>query len=142
MMTAKQSRATLVRSEDQPVESWKSGEAPGVSWRTLISSDRTATSGLCAGKCDVEPGGELSRHRHEQAEVYHFLDGSGKVFVNNEVFLVGKGDTVFIPGNAWHRIVNESDQALSLFYCFATDSFSEVVYTYGDGSTWQTEPAK
>jgi quercetin dioxygenase-like cupin family protein len=141
MMAAMQRRGTLVRYEDQPVESWKSGEAPGVSWRTLISSDRTATSALCAGRCDVEPGGELSRHRHEQGEVYHFLDGSGKVFVNDELFLVVKGDTIFIPGNAWHRIVNESDQMLSLFYCFAADSFSEVMYTYGDGSTWRAEPA-
>ncbi len=136
-----ESRATLARPDGTPIESWGSGAAPGVSWRTLFSSDRTPTSELSVGTCDVEPGGELSRHRHERAEVYHFLSGAGEVGVNEELFRVRAGDTVFVPGNAWHRISNTADETLRLFYCFATDSFADVVYTYGDGSTWQAEPA-
>lgn len=138
-MATPESRATLVRVDTTPIESWESGEAPGVSWRTLISSDRTATAELSVGTCDVEPGGKLSPHRHERAEVYHFLSGVGEVTVNDELFRVGIGDTVFVPGNAWHRIVNTGDEVLRLFYCFASDSFTDIQYTYRDGSTWQAE---
>ncbi len=117
-------------------ESWDSGAAPGVSWQTLISGDRTPTDELSAGVCFVEVGGELSRHHHAQAEVYHFIAGSGRVTVNGEVFNVGAGDTVFVPGNAWHSVENDGDERLQLFYCFATPSFHHVTYHYPDGSTW------
>jgi quercetin dioxygenase-like cupin family protein len=136
-MNTGESRATLAQAETTPRESWSNGAAPGVSWHTLISADRTPTSELSVGVCDVQPGGELSRHRHERSEVYHFLSGIGEVVVEGEVTKVCAGDTLFVPGNAWHGIVNSGEETLRLFYCFATDSFTDIQYTYPDGSTWQ-----
>jgi quercetin dioxygenase-like cupin family protein len=141
-MNAGEPRATLVRSETTPRESWENGAAPGVSWHTLLSADRTPTSELSVGVCDVQPGGKLSAHQHERAEVYHFLAGAGEVTVDSEVFRVCAGDTLFVPGNAWHSIANNAEETLRLFYCFATDSFADIQYAYGDGSTWQAEPAE
>jgi quercetin dioxygenase-like cupin family protein len=138
-MTTGDAHATLVRTETTQRESWENGAAPGVSWHTLISADRTPTSELSVGICDVQPGGSLSRHRHERAEVYHFLSGVGEVVVDGEVISVCAGDTLFVPPNAWHSIANNAEEALRLFYCFATDSFADIQYTYGDGSTWQAE---
>jgi mannose-6-phosphate isomerase-like protein (cupin superfamily) len=138
-MTAGETRATLVRAETTPRESWENGAAPGVSWHTLISADRTATSELSVGVCDLQPGGELSRHRHGLAEVYYFLSGVGEVIVDGEVFEVCAGDTLFVPRDAWHSIANRGEEVLRLFYCFATDSFTDIQYTYGDGSTWQAK---
>lgn len=138
-MTTGKSRAILVRAETTPHESWGNGFALGVSWHTLISADRTPTSELSVGVCDVQPGGELSRHRHGRAEVYHFLSGVGDVVVDGEITRVYAGDTFFVPGNAWHGIINSTEEVLRLFYCFATDSFADIQYTYGDGSTWQAE---
>ena len=127
----------LARPESVPLEAWDSGAAPGVSWRTLISSDRTPTNELSTGVCFIEPGGELSRHHHAQAEVYHFISGACRVQVNEELFAVNAGDTVFVPGHAWHSVTNEGSQRVQLFYCFATTSFDEVLYHYPDGSTWK-----
>jgi mannose-6-phosphate isomerase-like protein (cupin superfamily) len=138
-MTTGESRATLVRAETTPRESWENGAAPGVSWHTLLSADRTPTSELSVGVCDVQPGGKLSLHRHERAEVYHFLSGAGEVVVEGEITRVRAGDTLFVPGNAWHSIDNNAEETLRLFYCFASDSFADIQYTYGDGSTWQAE---
>jgi quercetin dioxygenase-like cupin family protein len=140
-MSNGESHATLVRAVTTPRESWENGAAPGVSWHTLISADRTPTSELSVGVCDLQPGGELSRHRHERAEVYHFLSGVGEVVVDAETIRVRAGDTLFVPGNAWHSIANTTEETLRLFYCFATDSFADIKYTYGDGSTWQAEHA-
>ena len=75
----------ITRPHTVPFESWDSGAGPGVSWQTLISGDRTPTNELSAGVCYVEVGGELSRHHHAQAEVYHFIAGSGRVTVNGEL---------------------------------------------------------
>ena len=138
-MTTGNSGAILVRAEATPHESWENGAAPGVSWHTLISADRTPTSELSVGVCGVRPGGELSRHRHGRAEVYHFLSGVGDVVLDGEITRVYAGDTFFVPGNAWHGIINNTEEVLRLFYCFATDSFADIQYTYGDGSTWQAE---
>jgi mannose-6-phosphate isomerase-like protein (cupin superfamily) len=141
-MITGESRATLVRAETTPRESWENGAAPGVSWHTLLSADRTPTSELSVGVCDVQPGGKLSLHRHERAEVYHFLSGAGEVVVDGEVIKVCARDTLFVPGNAWHSIANKAAETLRLFYCFATDSFADIQYTYGDGSIWQAEPVE
>ena len=90
-MTSGKSRATLVRAETTPHESWENGAAPGVSWHTLISADRTPMSELSVGVCGVQPGGELSRHRHGRAEVYHFLSGVCDVVVDGEITRVVRG---------------------------------------------------
>jgi len=127
----------VARSETSPLESWDSGAAPGVSWRTLISGDRTPTDELSTGVCFIDSGGELSRHRHAQAEVYHFITGECRVQVNDESFFVKAGDTVFVPGHAWHSVANDGSERVHLFYCFATPSFDRVVYHYPDGSTWK-----
>ena len=71
--------------------------------------------------------------------MYHFLSGVGDVVVDGEITRVYAGDTFFVPGNAWHGIINSTEEVLRLFYCFATDSFADIQYTYGDGSTWQAE---
>ena len=130
------SRVVVARVERAAIETWDNEAAPGVSWRTLISGDRTPTNELSAGLCLIEPGGELTLHRHAQAEVYHFVAGSGQMNVSGEVFDVGAGDTVFVPGDAWHSFSNVGEEVVRIFYCFPADSFHEVVYHYPDGSTW------
>ena len=37
---------------------------------------------------------------------------------------------IFIPGDAEHAIRNTGDGVLRVFYAFATDRFSDVVYRF------------
>jgi quercetin dioxygenase-like cupin family protein len=70
-------------------------------------------------------------HRHEQAEIYHILAGEGEVTIDGVVSPVRAGNTVFIPSNAEHGIVNTSDAGdLRWFYVFPTGSFGDVVYRF------------
>lgn len=132
-------RPFVARSEASPVEKWDAGKASGMSWKTLTSADRTPSTELSTGVCFLEVGGALPRHHHAQSEVYHFIAGTCTIRVNDELFTVGVGDTVFIPGNAWHEIANVGNETAQLFYCFATDSFDQIEYHYPDGTTWIAE---
>ncbi|MBS0393316.1 MAG: cupin domain-containing protein [Proteobacteria bacterium] len=126
-----------MRSEPFVVEehtvALESGEDRGVVWRTLTSADRTPTSDLTSGVCEIEAGCELALHRHPPLELYYFLAGSGIVTLGGRDHPVRPGSTVSIPGNAPHRIRNTGDTVLKLFYVFPTASFSDVEYTTLEG---------
>ena len=106
-------------------------ERSDLSWFTLVGGDHTPSNALSAGLLDVESGGAgLPPHRHAQAEVYHVVAGEGVVTVDGVTHPVRAGATVFIPGDAEHAVRNTGPETLQIFYAFATDRFSDVVYRY------------
>ena len=132
-MTAAPGGATAysVHVDDVPVEGWDAAERGGIRWHTLVSADRTPTNTMTAGVARLGVGvPPLEPHRHAHAEMYHILAGAGEVHVGDQRFVVRAGSTVFIPSNAVHAIVNRGSEELRLFYCFATDSFADVVYDF------------
>ena len=104
-------------------------DAPGVSWRTLTSADRTPTRELTSGVCEIEPGGMLALHRHPTLELYYFLEGTGLVWLGDREQVVGPGVAVSIPADLPHGIHNTGASRLRLFYVFPADSFDQIVYT-------------
>jgi len=105
------------------------GKGDGCTWRTLTSADRTPTTQLTSGVCELEPGGELELHRHPTLELYYFLEGTGVVMLGSQLQPVAAGSTISIPADLPHGIRNTGATTLKLFYVFPVDSFSEVVYT-------------
>ena len=127
-------RPVVVDVEDPPVEGW-SAEGQGassVTWRTLLSADRTASEALTVGVADVEPCGasEPVVHRHAQPEVYYVLAGEGVVRVGGEDHPLRPGRTVFIPGDVPHGAIATGNETLRILYVFAADSFDEVEYDF------------
>lgn len=118
-----------------PLESWGPAGPGAVSWRTVVSGDRTPSTGLTVGVAEIEPGApdRLHLHRHDHDEVYHVVAGEGAVIVGDREHPVVVGSTVFIPGGAWHSARNTGDATLRLLYVFAADSFDDVSYEYPDG---------
>ncbi len=129
------SRPFVVDAGAPPVESWGVTGPGAVAWRTVVSGDRTPSTGLTVGVAEVEPGApdRVHVHRHDQDEVYHVVAGEGAVVVGDDEYVVGPGSTVFIPGGTWHSARNTGTEVLRLFYVFAADSFADVVYEYRDG---------
>ncbi|KAJ5085383.1 hypothetical protein N7532_010154 [Penicillium argentinense] len=118
-----------------PPESFPTSEYGTLTWHTLLSTPTTQTSDLSAGIAVCPMGtGHLCAHRHTQAEIYYILEGEGDVTIDGVVSRVGKGDTVFIPSDAEHGIVNTGPRELRWFYVFPTASFGDVVYRFsGEG---------
>lgn len=126
------SRPFVVHESDCEVEDWSDSGRRGVSWRTLISADRTPTDSLTVGIAEIQPGApdELHLHRHEPAEAYYILSGTGVVSIDGEVHHIRAGSTIFVPSNAVHAVGNTGTEVVRLLYVFGVDSFDDVKYIF------------
>ena len=124
----------IVYEEDLPFESWEDQARGSVRWRTMFSKDIAPTDTMSGGIAYLDPGGQLAPHRHPQAEVYFILDGELEVTIDGQRHTVKPNTTIFIPGKAEHGTVNVGLKPARLFYCFATDSFSDVTYQFSSPS--------
>ncbi|KAK7193183.1 hypothetical protein DPSP01_010020 [Paraphaeosphaeria sporulosa] len=124
--------------QNMPEESFPSTTPGGnVTWRTLLSSPSTPSTALTTGlaRCAAQ-GGQLKCHRHSHPEIYYIVSGRGVVSIKGVERAVGKGDVVFIPGDAVHGVRNDDEgEELVWLYVFAADGFGEVVYQFcGEGA--------
>lgn len=81
----------------------------------------------------LEPnGGQVPWHNHVQEEIYCILSGTGEMCVGDERQIIQKGQTVFIPSNAFHQLTNVGDEPLQMIYCYGPA---------GDVAHWRQELA-
>lgn len=117
--------------DEQVSESFQDTSKGIVSWKTLISAPKTATTGLTAGIATCPPReGHLCPHRHTHAEIYHITSGRGILHIDGKEQEVAAGSVVYIPGDAEHGIRNESDEELRWLYVFGADSFGDILYRF------------
>ncbi len=59
-------------------------------------------------------------HSHEQEEVYHFLQGEGRLVYNGQekYHKVESGTVITIPRNIWHQVVNVGSKQLKFLCIF------------------------
>jgi mannose-6-phosphate isomerase-like protein (cupin superfamily) len=127
----------VIEERDRDWEGWPEAQLAlrgGVVWKTLISAGLTPSSALTAGVARVPRGEALPEHRHEQAEVYFVLDGTGVVAIDGLAAEVAAGSTVFIPGNALHSVRSRGPGELRFFYVLAADTFDDVEYVFSSES--------
>ncbi|KAL4733866.1 RmlC-like cupin domain-containing protein [Aspergillus similis] len=118
-----------------PTESFPaSNNTNNLTWRTLLSTSPprlTPSSNICAGLASCPPHtGQLSLHRHTQAEIYYITSGRGIVNIEGLEHEVSAGSVLFIPGDAEHGVVNRGEETLDWFYVFPTAGFGDVVYRF------------
>jgi quercetin dioxygenase-like cupin family protein len=129
-------RGVVIDGSKVSVEGWSQSERGAVTWRTLISGERTPTDRLTLGVADVEPEpeGAVILHRHAQAEAYYVLSGEGVVSIDGAEHPLSPGAAVFIPGGALHAARATGSETLKLLWVFAADAFEQVIYEFpGDG---------
>jgi mannose-6-phosphate isomerase-like protein (cupin superfamily) len=124
----------VVETAELPQEGWQEPSRGSVTWRTVISKGRTATSGITLGIAELAPDGTVGnpRHRHPPSEVYYVLEGRGVVEIDGATTAVGPGTAVSIPGDAWHSLANTGAGPLRLLYAFGVDSFDDITYAFPD----------
>jgi gentisate 1,2-dioxygenase len=69
---------------------------------------------LCTLIAEVPPGRHSGAHRHLYDEINFVLEGEGKVVIDDETYLVRKGDALCIPVFAWHQYFSTGDKPLRL----------------------------
>ncbi len=121
----------IATAADRKREAWQDVARGNVSWFTLFSGDITPTAAMSAGIMEVPPdGGVLEPHRHEQAEIYFVVEGTGILTIDGVAKPIAPGTAAFIPGDAEHSVRNDSSGGLRIFYVFPTDRFADVVYRF------------
>jgi quercetin dioxygenase-like cupin family protein len=129
------SQAVVVHEDDRKWERWpleQVAERGNVVWKTLISAGLTRSDSLTLGVALLGPGETLPPHRHEQAEAYLVLAGSGIVTLDGSAHVVGPGASVFIAGNAVHSVESTGQTDLRMAYVLAADAFEDVEYVFGE----------
>jgi len=79
----------------------------GCSIRELLHPENDAVDlpySLALATVDI--GSKSYQHKLEQTEVYHILQGQGRMFIDNEDSEVGTGDVIVIPAEAVQWIEN------------------------------------
>jgi mannose-6-phosphate isomerase-like protein (cupin superfamily) len=67
--------------------------------------DNTELKNLIVSSTRLNPRKSTTGHKHEgQEEVYFFLEGSGRMELDDETFNVNPGDTVLIKDGVFHRV--------------------------------------
>jgi len=118
-----------VRPDSVAMEWLEDGRHERLTWRTLVSADRTDSDSVACGIAYFEAGGFLWTHRHPESEIVHVLAGGGCGDVGGAFYEMRPGDTIFVPGGTSHRWV-AGDDGMRLLFVFGTGDFSSVDYDF------------
>ena len=70
-----------------------------------VVKDNTTLKNLVVSSTRLQPRKATSGHKHEgQEEVYYFIEGTGKMELDNEMIKVEPGDVVLIEDGVFHRV--------------------------------------
>ena len=90
---------------------------PGLAHRTLAGPEHGLRA-LEVWSQSIAPGSATPPHRHDCEEVVIVLDGEGTLLMRGEETTFGRGDTVILPVNEVHQIVNNGSHPLRLVAAF------------------------
>lgn len=124
--------AYIVNESQCEIEGWNDTIRGVVSWRTLLSADRTPTDSLTMGVAELreEHGADFKCHCHVQAEAYYILSGHGAISIDAVEHVLSPRDVVFIPGGALHGARCIGTEPLRILYVFAADKFEQIEYEF------------
>ncbi|MFD5541250.1 cupin domain-containing protein [Streptomyces sp. NPDC127079] len=89
----------------------------GADLRTQLSPGTVGTTCGFSGTVRLEPGEVITEHYHPYSEEFiHVVEGRLRVDLGEERRTVDADQAVFVPRNARHRIVNESDAAVRVVF--------------------------
>jgi quercetin dioxygenase-like cupin family protein len=88
--------------------------------RWLITKSSVGASKTVFGVTYFPPGSRHEVHRHPNAEeVEYLISGSGIAYVDDDAVLLGPGEAVFVPQNAYHGFENNSEAEVVMAWCYA-----------------------
>ena len=70
-----------------------------------VVKDNTTLKNLVVSSTRLQPRKSTSGHKHEgQEEVYYFIEGTGKMELDDDTLKVQPGDVVLIEDGVFHRV--------------------------------------
>lgn len=99
---------------------------PGITHRTLASHADGLRS-LSVWLQTMEPGAATPPHRHDCDEVVVVLAGRGELHIDGTVRAFGPQQTLVLPAETDHRIVNSGTEPLCTLAAFAATPVGVVL---------------
>ena len=90
---------------------------PGLSHQTLAGPEH-GLRGLAVWSQRIEPSAGTPPHRHDCEEVVVVLDGEGTLILHGVESRFCSGDTIVLPPNEVHQVINTGDAPLRLLAAF------------------------
>jgi mannose-6-phosphate isomerase-like protein (cupin superfamily) len=78
----------------------------------LVAESSTGAEHITTTLVEMEPVGHQHIHAHVTEQCYFILEGCGQMTVGEETREVKEGDSIFIPSNAKHGLLNTGDVVL------------------------------
>ena len=100
--------------------------APGVRQRPLISA-ATGSQGIFMGEVTVDPGCKIPWHYHSFEDIILVRSGKGSVQVDNEVYEVVGGNSVIVPPDIPHQVVNTGDEPICIIFGFPSANVDRIL---------------
>ncbi len=72
----------------------------------LVAESTVGSKHITATMVEMKPGGIQKPHLHNTEQCYMILEGHGIMDIDDEKAEVEAGDTVFIPSNSVHGLIN------------------------------------
>ena len=126
---APQDNLLVVDAAQVPLSGGTDAAYGEVRWRTLINSCSEKSRDMVLGIAEFEPHGRLLKHRHDPAEFYLGLEGSGIVTIDGTPHEMRPGVAIYVPANAEHDTQAGPD-GLRFAYGFAEASFEQITYRF------------
>lgn len=94
------------------------GMLPGIAHQTLAGPQHGMQS-LEVWSQSIDPGSATPPHRHDCEEVVVVLEGEGTLVMRGSESRFRMGDTVLLPRNEVHQLINSGSGPLRLIAAFA-----------------------
>ena len=76
-----------------------------------VVKDNITLKNLVLSSTRMQPNKSTSGHNHQgQEEVYYFIEGTGKIEIDDNWFPVEPGDVVLIQDGVFHRVHSASEE--------------------------------
>lgn len=96
----------------------------GSTIRELLHPDSHGNVNQSIAEATVPAGIQTQQHLHKLSEeIYHITSGAGLMTLGDEEFPVKPGDSILIPVNTPHQILNNHTQDL-VFLCVCSPAYS------------------
>jgi len=78
----------------------------------LVAESTIGAKHITTSLVEMEPGGIQKPHHHKTEQCYTIIEGQGIMKVGDESAEVKAGDTIFIPSNSVHSLINTGGTSL------------------------------
>ena len=95
----------------------------------LINYNNSKTSLFSTAMIIIDPFKESAKHYHKiMEEIYFIIEGKGNITLDDKLYKVEPGHSIFIPAMVKHQIKNTSNKALKFLSIDAPSYDEKDVY--------------